>query len=190
MRKEFKLLFLANAIISIAFALVALFILPKEITLGFYNSELKSNLFLILLSLLPVVTTFLFSITEQKPIWAIVFFIAIELYSLIVVLGNLGFAISMEPIIFAVLTFSCIIIAAFLQKGKISIKLPWIQSEENKEKVNKFCSNIFIVLALIFASNTICRPFNFYSQAVAVFSALGFGFVSILFMLFRFRKKT
>ncbi len=148
MRKEDKLQLAITLLFALAALLSCLLLLPAKISLSFSISEVKSSYYLVLLTLLPLISTYLVAIKELSRSISFTFLVFIEGYSLLVLLYNLGVEININGIILLLLSTLFLFIALKIRDGKskVKIKLRWVTEEKKQKELQTFGFFIFLSL--------------------------------------------
>ncbi len=148
MRREDKIQLGIILSFSIAALLSVLFILPPEISLSFNTAELKSSYYLILLTLLPLISTYLVAIKNLPSEVSFTFSALIEGYSILVLLYNLGVSIKLNGIILLLLSSAFLLVAVKIkdERSKVKIRLKWVTDEKKQRELQMFGFFIFLSL--------------------------------------------
>jgi len=174
-KRSDRLQFILTLISALFSLLAVLFLLPREISLSFSQEEVKSSYYLILLTLLPLCSTYLVALKDLSRSISLSILLLIEGYALLVVLSALGIPINIEGIILLLLSFLFLFIALAIkdEKSKVKINLKWVVDDKKKKEAQRIG---FILFLTLFLEGVI-------SAFLLFFSLLSIGFPIVLWMV-------
>lgn len=150
MNRNDRILYAVTALSAVAALLAVLLILPKEISLSFSDSAVKSSYYLVLLTLLPLFSTFLVSTTGKSRLISAAVVVIADGYALLAVLKSVGISINFSAVVLIVLALVSLFIALAVKKGKIKARPAWADTEEKEKKASAITRILFSVLTAEF----------------------------------------
>lgn len=147
MKRIDRILYAATAVSAFAALVLKLLILPDTISLSFSSDTLKSSWYLVLLTLLPLFSTYLVSTAEKSRIISAAVIAMADGYALLVTLQALGIDINFSAVVLLLLSISSLLIALAIKRGDIKARPAWISTEEAEEKAAKLTALLFLILA-------------------------------------------
>ena len=147
MKKSDYILFACSLVSTLIALLVVLLLLPSSISFSFSEEGEKSAFFLLLLTLMPLFSTYLVAISNKSRVIALSIIVLVDFYAMLVVLKALGVAINFSSIILLFLSLLFLLLALALLKGKIKAKPAWIKKDEGEEKARKLTMFLFFFIS-------------------------------------------
>ena len=148
MNKVEKKIYTISALLIVVTTVLTLF-LPNNISLTLTGGREKSNYYLILLSLIPIVTAYIISISKLSYAISISFLVFISFYIALIVLSSFGIAIPVEAIVLFILSLCMFAIALLIKKedSKVKINLKYVTSELIYKRLQKAGCFMFLTLS-------------------------------------------
>lgn len=184
MNKVEKKIYTISALLIVVTTVLTLF-LPNNISLTLTRGREKSKYYLILLSLIPLVTAYIISISKLSYAISISFLIFISFYIALIALSSFGIAIPVEAIVLFILGLCMLAIALLIKKedSKVKINLKYVTSELIYKRLQKAGCFMFLTLSLEMLLFSILIFLNLVKPSIAIPVILITGFVYALIIL-------
>ncbi|MDD7256626.1 hypothetical protein [Bullifex porci] len=184
MNKVEKKIYTISALLIVV-TTVLTFFLPNNISLTLTGGREKSKYYLILLSLIPLVTAYIISISKLSYAISISFLIFISFYIALIVLSSFGIAIPVEAIVLFILGLCMLAIALLIRKedSKVKINLKYVTSELIYKRLQKAGCFMFLTLSLEMLLFSILIFLKLVKPSIAIPVILITGFVYALIIL-------
>ena len=184
MNKVEKNIYTISALLIVV-TTVLTFFLPNNISLTLTGGRAKSKYYLVLLSLIPLVTAYIISISKLSYAISISFLVFISFYIALIALSSFGIAIPVETIVLFILGLCMLAIALLIKKedSKVKINLKYVTSELIYKRVQKAGCFMFLTLSLEMLLFSILIFLNLVKPSIAIPVILITGFVYALIIL-------
>ena len=184
MNKIDKKFYILSAILLIFTTIITCF-LPNNIILTLSGGRAKSKYFLILLSLIPIATTYLISISDMSRAITKAFLVGVAFYILLIIFSSLGFSIPVESLaLFILSTFMLLIALKIRDKdSKVKINLKYVDNEVVFERLQKVGFLMFLTLAIEMFTFSILILLALLSATIYIPVILITGFIFALVIL-------
>lgn len=184
MNKIDKKLYILSLTLIIVTTIVT-FLLPDKITLTLGEGREKSKYFLILLSLIPSITTYLISTSNMSRLITKSFLVGVSFYILLIVISSFGFSIPVEALVLFILS-SCMLIVALKirsKDSKVKINLKYVDNKDVYERLQKVGFLMFLTLAIEMITCSILTLLRVISPTISIPVILITGFIFALLIL-------
>ena len=184
MNKVEKEIYTLSALLIVVTTVITFF-LPNNISLTPTGGREKSKYYLILLSLIPLVTAYIISISKLSYAISISFLIFISFYIALIALSSFGIAIPVEALVLFILSLCMLAIALLIKKedSKVKINLKYVTSELIYSRLQKAGCFMFLTLSLGMLLFSILIFLNLVKPSIAIPVILITGFVYALIIL-------
>lgn len=184
MNKVEKKIYTISALLIVV-TTVLTFFLPNNISLTLTGGREKSKYYLILLSLIPLVTAYIISISKLSYAISISFLVFISFYIALIALSSFGIAIPVEALVLFILSLCMFAIALLIKKedSKVKINLKYVTSELIYKRLQKAGCFMFLTLSCEMLLFSILIFFNLVKPSIAIPVILITGFVYALIIL-------
>lgn len=184
MNKVEKKIYTLSALLIVVTTLLTFF-LPNNISLTLTGGREKSKYYLILLSLIPLVTAYIISISKLSYAISISFLVFISFYIALIALSSFGIAIPVEAIVLFILGLCMLAIALLIKKedSKVKINLKYVTSELIYKRLQKAGCFMFLTLSLEMLLFSILIFLNLVKPSIAIPVILITGFIYALIIL-------
>lgn len=150
MNRNDRILYAVTAVSAAAALLLVLTLLPSEISLSFSSSDVKSSWYLVLLTLLPLFSTFLIASTDKSRLISAAVIAVADGYALLVIMQALGADVNFSAVVLLVLALLSLFIALAIRSGKLKAKPAWVTTEEAGKKAAGITALLFFLLSAEF----------------------------------------
>ena len=184
MNKIDKKLYFLSLILFVITTIVT-FLLPDKISLTFSEGREKSKYFLILLSLIPAITTYLITTLDMSRLITTAFLVGVSFYILLIVISSFGFSIPIEAIVLIILS-SCMLVIALKIKSKdskVKINLKYVDNKDVYENLQKAGFIMFLTLSIEMITFSILILLKVISPTISIPVILITGFIFALLIL-------
>lgn len=184
MNKIDKKLYILSLILFVITTIVT-FLLPDKISLTFSAGREKSKYFLILLSLIPAITTYLITTLDMSRLITTAFLVGVSFYILLIVISSFGFSIPIEAIVLIILS-SCMLLIALKIKSKdskVKINLKYVDNKDVYENLQKAGFIMFLTLSIEMITCSILILLKVISPTISIPVILITGFIFALLIL-------
>ena len=184
MNKVEKKIYTISALLIVVTTVLTLF-LPNNISLTLTGGREKSKYYLILLSLIPLVTAYIISISKLSYAISISFLVFISFYIALIALSSFGIAIPVEALVLFILSLCMLAIALLIKKedSKVKINLKYVTSELIYKRLQKAGCFMFLTLSCEMLLFSILIFLNLVKPSIAIPVILITGFVYALIIL-------
>ena len=184
MNKIDKKLYILSAILLI-FTIIITYFLPNNIILTLSGGREKSKYFLILLSLIPIATTYLISISDMSRAITKAFLVGVAFYILLIIFSSLGFSIPVESLALFILSAFMLLIALKIRDkdSKVKINLKYVDNKVVFERLQKVGFLMFLTLAIEMFTFSILILLALLSATIYIPVILITGFIFALVIL-------
>ena len=184
MNKVEKKIYTISALLIVV-TTVLTFFLPNNISLTLTGGREKSKYYLILLSLIPLVTAYIISISKLSYAISISFLVFISFYIALIALSSFGIDIPVEALVLFILSLCMLAIALLIKKedSKVKINLKYVTSELIYKRLQKPGFFMFLTLSLEMLLFSILIFLNLVKPSIAIPVILITGFVYALIIL-------
>lgn len=184
MKRIDKVLYISSFMIILLTGVTTIF-LPANISLAFSKVNEKSKYYLLLLSIIPIVVTYILSKTELSNKIAVAFNIGVPIYILLIVLHSFGIVIPFEALILLILSIAMLFIALLIkdEKSNVKISLKYVSSKEIYNKLQKLGFIMFFTLFIEMLVMSILVLINILSPVISVPVIIITGFIFSLLIL-------
>lgn len=150
MNRTDKILYAVTAVSAAIALLLVLTLLPSGISLSFSAAEVKSSYYLVLLTLLPLFSTFLVAQTGKSRLISAAVIAVADGYALLVIMQALGVAVNFSAVVLLVLALLSLFIALAIRSGKLKAKPAWVTTAEAEGKAGRITALLFLLLSAEF----------------------------------------
>lgn len=184
MKRIDKVLYISSFMIILLTGVTTIF-LPANISLAFSKVNEKSKYYLLLLSIIPIVVTYILSKTELSNKIAVAFNIGVPIYILLIVLHSFGIVIPFEALILLILSIAMLFIALLIkdEKSNVKISLKYVSSKEIYNKLQKLGFIMFFTLFIEMLVLSILVLIKILSPVISVPVIIITGFIYSLLIL-------
>lgn len=184
MKRIDKVLYISSFMIILLTGVTTIF-LPANISLAFSKVNEKSKYYLLLLSIIPIVVTYILSKTELSNKIAVAFNIGVPIYILLIVLHSFGLVIPFEALILLILSIAMLFIALLIkdEKSNVKISLKYVSSKEIYNKLQKLGFIMFFTLFIEMLVMSILVLINILSPVISIPVIIITGFIFSLLIL-------
>ena len=184
MKRIDKVLYISSFMIILLTGVTTIF-LPANISLAFSKVNEKSKYYLLLLSIIPIVVTYILSKTELSNKIAVAFNIGVPIYILLIVLHSFGIVIPFEALILLILSIAMLFIALLIkdEKSNVKISLKYVSSKEIYNKLQKLGFIMFFTLFIEMLVLSILVLIKILSPVISVPVIIITGFIFSLLIL-------
>ena len=184
MKRIDKVLYISSFMIILLTGVTTIF-LPANISLAFSKVNEKSKYYLLLLSIIPIVVTYILSKTELSNKIAVAFNIGVPIYILLIVLHSFGLVIPFEALILLILSIAMLFIALLIkdEKSNVKISLKYVSSKEIYNKLQKLGFITFFTLFIEMLAMSILVLTKILSPVISVPVIIITGFIFSLLIL-------
>ncbi len=184
MKRIDKILYISSVIIILLTGVTTIF-LPANISLALSKVNEKSKYYLLLLSIIPIVVTYILSKTELSNKIAVAFNIGVPIYILLIVLHSFGLVIPFEALILLILSIAMLFIALLIkdEKSNVKISLKYVSSKEIYNKLQKLGFIMFFTLFIEMLVMSILVLIKILSPVISVPVIIITGFIFSLLIL-------
>ncbi|MDD5972843.1 MAG: hypothetical protein PUC01_03945 [Spirochaetales bacterium] len=184
MKRIDKVLYISSFMIILLTGVTTIF-LPANISLAFSKVNEKSKYYLLLLSIIPIVVTYILSKTELSNKIAVAFNIGVPIYILLIVLHSFGIVIPFEALILLILSIAMLFIALLIkdEKSNVKISLKYVSSKEIYNKLQKLGFIMFFTLFIEMLVMSILVLINILSPVISIPVIIITGFIFSLLIL-------
>ena len=184
MKRIDKVLYISSFMIILLTGVTTIF-LPANISLAFSKVNEKSKYYLLLLSIIPIVVTYILSKTELSNKIAVAFNIGVPIYILLIVLHSFGIVIPFEALILLILSIAMLFIALLIkdEKSNVKISLKYVSSKEIYNKLQKLGFIMFFTLFIEMLVMSILVLIKILSPVISVPVIIITGFIFSLLIL-------
>lgn len=184
MKRIDKILYISSVIIILLTGVTTIF-LPANISLALSKVNEKSKYYLLLLSIIPIVVTYILSKTELSNKIAVAFNIGVPIYVLLIVLHSFGIVIPFEALILLILSIAMLFIALLIkdEKSNVKISLKYVSSKEIYNKLQKLGFIMFFTLFIEMLVMSILVLIKILSPVISVPVIIITGFIFSLLIL-------
>lgn len=184
MNKVEKKIYTISALLIVV-TTVLTFFLPNNISLTLTGGREKSKYYLILLSLIPLVTAYIISISKLSYAISISFLVFISFYIALIALSSFGITIPVETIVLFILGLCMLAIALLIKKedSKVKINLKYVTSELIYSHLQKAGFLMFLTLSCEMILFSLLIFLNLVKPSIAIPVILITGFVYALIIL-------
>ena len=160
-------------------------LLPANISLTLSQVNEKSKYYLLLLSIIPIVVTYILSKTELSNKIAVAFNIGVPIYILLIVLHSFGIVIPFEALILLILSIAMLFIVLLIkdEKSNVKISLKYVSSKEIYNKLQKLGFIMFFTLFIEMLVMSILVLINILSPVISIPVIIITGFIFSLLIL-------
>ena len=150
MRRKDKILLAVNAAFTLVMTALTILFLPERISLMLSGGELKSRLYLPLLSAVPLACTYIVSVTGKSTSVSYAFFLGVSLYSVAVFLNAAGLPLPYEALILLILAMGTLYLALSLLRpeSRIKVSLKYVTEKSVYDRLQKLASAMFFTINL------------------------------------------
>ena len=140
---------------------------------------------MLLLSIIPIVVTYILSKTELSNKIAVAFNIGVPIYILLIVLHSSGIVIPFEALILLILSIAMLFIALLIkdEKSNVKISLKYVSSKEIYNKLQKLGFIMFFTLFIEMLVMSILVLINILSPVISIPVIIITGFIFSLLIL-------
>ena len=191
MKRIDKVLYISSFMIILLTGVTTIF-LPANISLAFSKVNEKSKYYLLLLSIIPIVVTYILSKTELSNKIAVAFNIGVPIYILLIVLHSFGIVIPFEALILLILSIAMLFIALLIkdEKSNVKISLKYVSSKEIYNKLQKLGFIMFFTLFIEMLVMSILVLINILSPVISIPVIIITGFIfSFLILKMSIKEK-
>lgn len=184
MKRIDKVLYISSFMIILLTGVTTIF-LPANISLAFSKVNEKSKYYLLLLSIIPIVVTYILSKTELSNKIAVAFNIGVPIYILLIVLHSFGIVIPFEALILFILSIAMLFIALLIrdEKSKVKITLKYVSNNVIYNKLQKLGFIMFFTLFIEMLVLSILVLIKILSPVISVPVIIITGFIFSLLIL-------
>ena len=184
MKRIDKVLYISSFMIILLTGVTTIF-LPANISLAFSKVNEKSKYYLLLLSIIPIVVTYILLKTELSNKIAVAFNIGVPIYILLIVLHSFGIVIPFEALILLILSIAMLFIALLIkdEKSNVKISLKYVSSKEIYNKLQKLGFIMFFTLFIEMLVMSILVLINILSPVISIPVIIITGFIFSLLIL-------
>lgn len=184
MKRIDKVLYISSFMIILLTGVTTIF-LPANISLAFSKVNEKSKYYLLLISIIPIVVTYILSKTELSNKIAVAFNIGVPIYILLIVLHSFGIVIPFEALILLILSIAMLFIALLIkdEKSNVKISLKYVSSKEIYNKLQKLGFIMFFTLFIEMLVMSILVLINILSPVISIPVIIITGFIFSLLIL-------
>ncbi|MDY5056150.1 MAG: hypothetical protein SPE84_02205 [Bullifex sp.] len=185
MRRKDKILLAVNAAFTLVMTALTILFLPERISLMLSGGELKSRLYLPLLSAVPLACTYIVSVTGKSTSVSYAFFLGVSLYSVAVFLNTSGLTIPYEALILLILAMGTLYLALSLLRpeSRIKVSLKYVTSKSVYDRLQKLASAMFFTITAELIIIALLSLMNAGNASAALFVVLITGFIFSLVIL-------
>ncbi len=179
-----KKLYILSLILFVITTIVT-FLLPDKISLTFSEGREKSKYFLILLSLIPAITTYLITTLDMSRLITTAFLVGVSFYILLIVISSFGFSIPIEAIVLIILSFCMLVIALKIKSkdSKVKINLKYVDNKDVNENLQKAGFIMFLTLSIEMITSSILILLKVITPTITIPVILITGFIFALLIL-------
>lgn len=184
MKRIDKILYISSIVIILLTGVITIF-LPANISLTLSKVNEKSKYYLLLLSIMPLVLTYILSKTELSNKIAVAFNIGVPIYTLLIVLNSFGIVIPFEALILFILSITMLFIALLIrdEKSKVKITLKYVSNKVIYNKLQKLGFIMFFTLFFEMLVLSILVLIKILSPVISVPVIIITGFIFSLLIL-------
>lgn len=184
MKRIDKILYISSIVIILLTGIITIF-LPANISLTLSKVNEKSKYYLLLLSIMPLVLTYILSKTELSNKIAVAFNIGVPIYTLLIVLNSFGIVIPLEALILFILSITMLFIALLIrdEKSKVKITLKYVSNKVIYNKLQKLGFIMFFTLFFEMLVLSILVLIKILSPVISVPVIIITGFIFSLLIL-------
>lgn len=184
MKRIDKILYISSIVIILLTGVITIF-LPANISLTLSKVNEKSKYYLLLLSIMPLVLTYILSKTELSNKIAVAFNIGVPIYTLLIVLNSFGIVIPLEALILFILSITMLFIALLIrdEKSKVKITLKYVSNKVIYNKLQKLGFIMFFTLFFEMLVLSILVLIKILSPVISVPVIIITGFIFSLLIL-------
>ena len=184
MKRIDKVLYISSFMIILLTGVTTIF-LPANISLAFSKVNEKSKYYLLLLSIIPIVVTYILSKTELSNKIAVAFNIGVPIYILLIVLHSFGLVIPFEALILFILSIAMLFIALLIrdEKSKVKITLKYVSNNVIYNKLQKLGFIMFFTLFIEMLVLSILVLIKILSPVISIPVIIITGFIFSLLIL-------
>ena len=178
--------------VAIAFSVIALIlcltVLPPEIQL-MEGGKVKSNLFLVLLTALPMAVTLLVAVSEKDRMLSWITLFAVEAFACVKAIGLItAFSFNTDILfhgLFLVLEAAFAVHLWLIKKtdAKCAFRWQWIKTDEGFFKAQRAGARVITLLAVAEGVNMLLSSFSLYSFTLSAGISIVLCYVAFLLIL-------
>jgi hypothetical protein len=187
-------LYSLSALLALTVLIGIFTFIPKEVVMGLTEkSAVRPSLFLFLLSLLPLFSTWVCLGAKEYKALAILLFSLLTFLTVSIILRQFGILMPVPAICTILLSLAALAagikLLSIKKKEKFSIQLKWIESEDEYLRIQKEAGTIFISYSALQAILLIFSRFGILSFNLAILVPVLAFVLAITVMMKRSLKK-
>ncbi|MBR1937621.1 MAG: hypothetical protein IJ836_01535 [Spirochaetales bacterium] len=128
--KKHRSVYIATILSALIFTVLSISVLPDKLSLSL-DTQIKSKWYLVLLSLTPLISTFLLENSKGGEIFIWKIFIPVECYALLIVIDALLYDLDLAHLLLVlmIMLFFFLFLEIRKKESKVKIQLKWIEKD-------------------------------------------------------------